>query len=158
MPVYADGDQGEGAKKDGDGLGVADERAECAAERPVLEKDVGDKCERHTDGGHQHVGARQVQYEPVGHCSHATFSYDDSDDERVAANRDDDDDQVESNEQDTRVDRKQVRVDDHCRVTVHRCRRIVLYIHGRSAIICLVFGHLTTGRTCRSTIIFAFSL
>jgi len=119
VSVYADADQGEGAEENGDGLGVADERAQCAAKGPAMKEDVGDERKRYTDGRHQRIGARQIQYKPVGNCSHASFDSDDGDDERVPANRDDDDNQVENNKQDTRVDRKQVRVDDNCRVTVH---------------------------------------
>jgi len=139
VPVDADADQGERAEEDGDGLGVADERAQRAAEGPVLEKNVSDERERHADGRHQRVGARQVQDEPVRDGPHAPFSDDDSDDERVTTDRDDDDNQVENNEQDARVDRKQVRVDDRRRVTVHRRRRVVVFMHDCSGIFCFIF-------------------
>ena len=135
VSVHADGDQSEGAEEDGDGLGVADERAQGAAEGPVLEQNVGDERKRYTDGRHQRVGARQVQYEPVSDCSHTAFDDDDGDDQRVPANRDDDDGQVESNKQDARVDRKHVRIRDDRRVIAHSRWR-VFFTHDCSAIFC----------------------
>ena len=125
VPVDADADQRERAEEDGDRLRVADERAERAAERPVLEEDVGDEGERDANGRHQDVGAGEVHDEPVGDRSHASVGGDDGDDDRIAAYRYDDDGQVDGDQQDARVDRKQVRADDDRRVTVRHRRRVV---------------------------------
>jgi len=69
--------------------------------------------------GHEDVCDGEVQYEAVGHGSHATLGGDGADHERVAADRDDDDRHVDADQQHPRVHRKQVRAHDR-RVTVRR--------------------------------------
>jgi len=140
VTVNADSDQREGGKKHGNRLRVADQRAQSAAERPVLKKHVRDERERHTDGRHQHVGTRQIHDEPIGHCPHPLLDDDDWYDKRVATDRDDDNSQVESDQDHMRVDWQQVRADDKRRVTVRRRPRVVLSIHDY----CQLFDHLMT--------------